>query len=424
MSEPTKLAVWRVVEAAAALLVLGFFLFSLRGVLNPFLLFFLVWAVLVPFRGKPGHSELMVTATVLTLIWLLDALGTVLAPFVLAVVLAYVLDPVVDALEGVRIRRLRLARPVAIVLLTIPVVAVLALLVVVGIPAAVRQLGDVVDQAPLFFRRVADWVEGARERLLRVDLPLLDEEALVERLRSVDADAIVTFLQERREALVTWLWDSVVGVGRGLGTILGVLGYVVLTPVLTFYLLRDWDRLLGAISGLIPRPRREAVLGFARDYDHLLGRYLRGQVLVALSIGGITAAGLAVASFPYAAMLGLIVAIFSVVPYLGLLLSLAPALFIALVSGNVGLALLKVVVVYGIAQGLEGAVISPRIVGESVGLHPVWVVFALALGGFFFGFVGLLVAVPAAVGIKLIVQRGVARYRTSELYLGETPAGS
>lgn len=424
MSEPTRLGAWRVVEAAAALLVLAFFLFSLRGVLNPFLLFFLVWAVLTPFRGKPGHSALLVTAGVLTLIWLLSTTGTVLAPFVLAVVLAYVLDPLVDLLEGRRIWRLRLARPLAILILTIPVLALLALLVFVGIPAAVRQLGDLADQAPVFFRRVADWVEGARERLLRVDLPLLDEEAVVTRLRSIDSDAIVTFLQERREALTTWLWGSVVGVGRGLGTILSVLGYVVLTPVLTFYLLRDWDRLKETIADLIPLPRRDVVVSFARDYDHLLGRYLRGQVLVALLIGAITAAGLAITRFPYAGLLGLIVAVFSVVPYLGLLLSLLPAIFIALVGGNVGLALLKVVIVYGIAQGLEGAVISPRVVGDSVGLHPVWIVLALALGGFFFGFVGLLVAVPAAVGIKLLVQRGVARYRASELYLGGSAAGS
>ena len=339
--ERTQLTVWRGVEAAAALLVLGFFLFGLREILNPFLLFFLLWAVLSPFRGKPGHSELLMTAGALTLFWLLSTTGSLLAPFILSVVLAYMLDP------------------------------------------------------------------------------LVDEDALMARLRDVDSATIVAFLQERREALGGWVWGSVVGMSRGLGAVVGIAGYVVLTPTLTFYLLRDWDRLLAGARDLIPAGRRDGILSFARDYDHLLGRYLRGQLTVALALGLITAVGLGVLRFPYAATLGLLVAVFSVVPYLGLLLSLLPAVFIALVSGSVGVALLKVLVVYGGAQMLEGAVISPRVVGDSVGLHPVWVVLALSVGGFFFGFVGLLLAVPGAVGVKLLAERAVARYRASAMFRGE-----
>ena len=182
---------------------------------------------------------------------------------------------------------------------------------------------------------------------------------------------------------------------------------MVLTPVLTFYLLRDWDRITATLRDLVPLSRRDAVVSFFGRYDQLLGRYLRGQITVAIAVGTITGLGLWIARFPYAGTLGLVVAVFSVVPYLGLLLSLIPALFIALVSGSVGLSLLKVAVVYGLAQGLEGAVISPRIVGDSVGLHPVWVVLALALGGFYFGFVGL-----------LMLEGGLRRYRASELYRG------
>lgn len=405
---------WRSVEAVTVLLVLAFFLFGLRDVLNPFLLFFVLWAVLLPFRGAPGYGALLGTAAVLALFWLLSTTGSLLAPFVLALVLAYILDPLVDWLEGRGLRRVW-----GIVLLTLPVVGLLALLLFVAIPAAVEQIGEVVQRAPIFFQRVAGWLESARSRLLVVDVPFLDEERLVARLRGVDSGTVVTFLQERSEALGEYVWQGVTGVGRGLGAIAGVLGYVVLTPVLTFYLLRDWDRMTEAASQLLPRDRREGAMDFAREYDDLLGRYLRGQITVALSIGAITALGLWAVGFPYAGMLGLIVAVFSVVPYLGLVLSLIPAVFIALVSGSVLLSLGKVALVYGLAQGLEGAVISPRIVGDSVGLHPVLVVLALAVGGFFFGFVGLLLAVPGAVGIKLLVERGLERYRASDFYRGE-----
>ncbi|NJD20211.1 MAG: AI-2E family transporter, partial [Gemmatimonadetes bacterium] len=246
--------------------------------------------------------------------------------------------------------------------------------------------------------------------------------ALAARLRAVDSAAVMTFLEARREALAGWAWQSVLGMGRGIGAFLTIAGYVVLTPVLTFYLLRDWDRLREAAADLIPAPRRESFLSLAREYDHLLGRYLRGQVTVAACAGLITGVGLALVSFPHAAMLGLLVAVFNVVPYLGLVLSLVPAVFLAVVSGSVGTSLLKVAVVYGVEQILENTLISPRIVGESVGLHPVWVLLALAVGAFYFGFVGLLIGVPAAVGIKLVVARGVARYKASELFLGR-PGG-
>lgn len=412
--ERSHVMIWRGLEAAAVLLVLGFFLFGLREILNPFLMFFLLWAVLMPFRGKPGHGPLVATAAVLTLIWVLHTTGSLLAPFVLAAVLAYILDPLVDVVQKRRVPRVW-----AIVMLTIPALGILAALLFLAIPAAADQLADVVQGVPVFFQRVADWLESAQQRILRVDLPLLDEEALVQRLRDVDSAAVVSFLEERRQALAGQIWTGVLGLGRGVGSVLSVLGYVVLTPVLTFYLLRDWDDLTAGLRELVPADRRESVVAFASEYDRLLGRYLRGQITVAIFIGVITALGLWIARFPYAGTLGLIVAVFSVVPYLGLVLSLVPALLIALVSGSVGLSLLKVAVVYGIAQGLEGAVISPRIVGESVGLHPVLVVLALAMGGFFFGFVGLLIAVPGAVGIKLLARVGLARYKASVVYLGD-----
>ena len=409
----TRGSAWRLLEAVAVLLVLGFLLVALRELLSPLLLFALLWAVLIPFRGMAGHRGLLLVAGVLTLIWLLSTTGSVLAPFVLSLVLAYVLDPLVDRFEARRV-----PRSLAIALLALPALGALALLVFVALPAAVGELGEVVGRIPVFFQRVADWVESARERLLVVDIPLLDEESLVGQLRDVDSAAVVSFFEERREALAAWVWTGVLGLGRGLGTVLTVLGYLVLTPVLTHYLLRDWDGLVAAIGDLIPHDRRGQVAEFAKEYDRLLSRYLRGQITVALAVGAITGLGLWAARFPYAGTLGLIVAVFSVVPYLGLLLSLLPALFIALVSGSVGTSILKLAVVYGAAQGLEGAVISPRIVGESVGLHPVWVVLALAVSGFFFGFVGLLIAVPGAVGIKLLIQRGLSSYRESDLYRG------
>lgn len=402
---------WAVVQGAAVLVVFAFFLWALRGILNPFLLFLVLVAVLVPFRGMPGRTLLLAVASGLTLVWALSTTGTLLAPFLVAAGLAYLLDPLVDRLEA-----RGLGRTLAIVLLALPVAGVLVVAVLVGVPALVSQLGDLIDQAPVLVERLAAWLVSLQDRLSGV--PLVGDE-LIARLQELDSDLVVSMLQERQAALVEQVWGGVLGVGRGLGSALTVLGYGVLTPVLTFYLLRDWDRVTEAAADLVPADRRAGFVSFARDYDRLLARYLRGQVVVALTIGAVTVLGLWVARFPYALLIGFFVTVFSVVPYLGLLLSLIPAVIVALVSGAIGVSLLKVAIVFGVAQGLEGAVVSPRIVGDSVGLHPVWVVLALAAAGFYFGFVGLLLAVPGAVGIKLMVVGGLGRYRESRLYRGQ-----
>ena len=413
-------AAWRAFQAAAVLLVLGFFLFSLgrseTGLfLSPFVLFWILIALLMPFRGMPGRVGLVGLSSVLTLLWILDTTGFLLAPFVLAVILAYMLDPLVDRMEGRRV-----GRSLAILLLILPVLVLLGFALVLGLPALATQIGGIIQETPEFLARLANWLEATQEGLLLVDIPLLEEDVLLERLRSVDAGAVMAFLEERKEGIVSGIWSGVLGFGRGLGSFLTIIGYTVLTPVLTFYLLRDYDGLKVKVAELIPVRARSGVLTLAGEYDHLLSRYLRGQITVALILGLITTLGLLVFRFPNAILLGVLVAVFSVVPYLGLILSLIPALFIALVSGNVGFSLLTIALVYGGSQALEGAVISPRIVGESVGLHPVWVVLALAVSGFFLGFVGLLIAVPLAVGVKLLVVRGAQRYRESELFRGET----
>jgi predicted PurR-regulated permease PerM len=409
---------WRGVEAAAVLLVLAFFLYATRGILNPLILFALLWAVLLPFRGNEGHAALLTVAGLVTLVWVLSATGSLLAPFVLAVMLAYVLDPLVDRVAGGRI-----TRTLGIFLLALPALGLLAVVFLLVVPAAIRELGEVVQQAPVFFQRLVEWVTSMRDRVLTADIPLIDEESLIARLQSIDANAIVAFLQERTAAVGQRIWSGVLGLGRGIGTVFTVIGYVALTPVLTFYLLRDWDRLTRSAATLVPEARRARVVGFAVECDRMISRYLRGQLTVAIAMGVITGVGLWIARFPYAGTLGLIVGVFSVVPYLGLVLSLIPAIFIALVSGSVLISLLKVAVVYGASQLLEASVISPRIVGESVGLHPVFVLLALSLGGFFFGFVGLLLGVPAAAIGKLLVERALRRYKSSDFYRGDEAPG-
>jgi len=403
-----RLQVWRVLQAVVALLVFGVLLVSVQGLLNAFVFFWILVVVLLPFRGMPGHGLLVLVAAILTGYWLLVTTGFLLAPFVLGSVFAYVLDPLVDALVERRV-----GRTAAIVLLALPVGAAGAAAVLYGIPAAVGQVDELVQAAPQLVARVGGWYSGLREFLARI--PGLDEDAIPD-LAALDPEQIVAFLQERRERLVSGTWRGILGLGRGVGSAATVAGYVILTPVITFYLLRDYDRILAWLRGILPRGREAGIVEFAREYDVLLARYLRGQLTVALILGVMTGTLLFVVRFQYPFLLGALAGVMGLIPFLGLVLSIIPAVIVALVSGSVLVSLIKVAVVYGSVQVLEGAVISPRIVGESVGLHPVWVVLALSTGGFFFGFVGLLIGVPLAVGVKLLAGRGLERYRRSESY--------
>ena len=394
---------WRFVQGAVLVLAAGFFLFGLRELLNPFLLYWVFIALLAPFRGVRGHALVVMVATLLAGVWVLDTAGSLLAPFFLAFVLAYILDPVADRVSA----HPRINRTAAIFLILVPALAVGVVALGLGLPEAVRQAGDLIAY-------LTDWVRELDPADIEFDIPFVDEVAALASLQ--DPETVGAFLEERKATIARGAWETFLGLGRGVGALFTVLGYLVLTPVLMFYLLRDYDRIVARAGNLLPGRVRDGAHDFFREYDDLLSRYLRGQVATSLLTGGITWLGLLIIGFPYAFMLGVTVAVLGVVPYLGVVVSLIPAVILALVSEDIGVSLLKVGIVYGVAQGLESAVISPRIVGESVGLHPVWILLALSLGGFFFGFVGLLIGVPLAVAVKLLLVRSLERYRNSALY--------
>lgn len=409
---------WRLIHGAAVLVVLALLLVELRPVLSPLVLFAALVVLMIPYAGSQFHRLLVLTGAVLVLLWMLKALGTLLAPFVLAFVLAYILDPLVD-----RLQRWRIPRALAIALLALPVAGAVVALVLVGIPALAEQVEALIRRVPDAVERVAAWIEGLQAGLLGADLPFVDERELAARLRGISPASVTEFLEQKRAEIAERSWEAVLGLGRGIGTVFTILGYLVLTPVLTFYLLRDWDRIIARVSANVPRPRAGSWSGFAREYDRLLSRYLRGQLLAAAIVGVLTWLGLLIAGFPNSGLVGAVAGVFNVVPYLGLPVSLVPAVIIALISGSFLANMLKVLIVFAIVQVLDGNIIGPRIVGESTGLHPVWVILAIAVAGFFYGFVGLLLAIPGAILVKLLVEAALARYRRSEVYLGPAASG-
>jgi len=331
--------------------------------------------------------------------WLLYLLAPVLTPFLVAAALAYLGDPVVDRLEAMKV-----SRTLAVLIVFVIMVAAALALLLILIPL-------LQDQVFALLRRVPEFIDWLQSQLL----PWLTLRLGVDPA-SVNLDAV-------RQALTAHWRD----VGDILGVVLGQIGYsgqwilgwltyLLLVPVVTFYLLRDWDVLMDRLRILIPRRYEPAVTRLARDCNAVLAEFLRGQLTVMLALALIYAVGLWLAGLEFALLIGIGAGLVSFVPYLGAIVGIAVAGVVAFLQFHDVLHLVYVGLVFGIGQSIEGMVLSPLLVGERIGLHPVAVIFAVLAGGQLFGFFGVLLALPAAAVITVLLQFAHQRYTSSGFY--------
>lgn len=393
---------------ALALLLFGVMLVSVRDILGPFLVFPLVLLVLWPVRKRPDVRRILVASGLLVVCWFLYHYSALLGPFFVAAIIAYLLAPLVAWLESRGLRR-----SMAILVATLPFLALVILVMVIALPQMVTQAGELIGRLPQFGQKLVGLLEGTRDRLLTFRL-LTEEQRLW--LQNLSADNIGTILQQNSDVIAGRLWSWALSLLRHLWSIFGLLGYLVVTPVVTFYLLTDWRPMLVSAESLIPPGRREAIVGFIDRYDEALGGFIRGQLIEATLVAVITTIGLMLLGVPSALFLGATAGLFNLIPYVGIVISAVPALIIALTMENPVGGLWRVALVYGVVQFIDGNITGPRIVGESAGLHPLWVMLALAIGGATMGFIGLLLAVPLAILVKMLGERALASYRKSGAY--------
>jgi predicted PurR-regulated permease PerM len=201
--------------------------------------------------------------------------------------------------------------------------------------------------------------------------------------------------------------------------IINLLGLLFITPVVTFYLLRDWEKVLGAIDRALPLDHADTIRRLARESNAAVAGYVRGQALVCVSLGAIYGIGLTVVGLQFGFVIGLVAGLISFIPFVGTLVGATLSIGMALAQFPPDwLSVVKVAIVFAIGYGLESNFLSPKLVGDRVGLHPVWIMFALLAGGALFGFVGVLVAVPVAAVIGVLVRHLLGRYRESAIYRG------
>lgn len=404
---------WRWIYGGVVLLFAALWLYSIHKFFSPIIAYGVMLALLRPFAGNTRYRTLVITITVVMALWLFASLGSILAPFIVAFVIAYILHPVVDKL----VKR-GMPRGIAVAVLIVPILAGLVLSLVFGIPALISQIETIIKALPETVQRVATSLENMRSRLVAANLFGAGDS--VARL-NVDQARIAAFLQEQQKELAARAWHTVLGVGKGITFLLTMIGYLVLTPVLIIYLLKDYNTMSARLRDLIPLQQRASSMTFLSEFDDLLSRFLRGQLIEAVLVGVITWLGLMLVGVPYAGLVGVVAGVFNLIPYLGLVVSLIPVIIIAVMSGDFLSIMGRSGIVFFIVQLIDSTITGPRIVGGSIGIHPVVVILSLVVGSFFFGFVGLLLAMPAAILIKLLLRDAIARYKASALYHGDLP---
>ena len=338
------------------------------------------------------------------LIWLL---APVLTPFVVAAVLAYALTPLVNWLDRVGGKRVpRLLAVLLVEVLTIVVLLGVALLIV---PILAKELPLMREQVPVLF-------EQANAALT----PFLAQFGIK---LSLDVASIKAFVLKYLNANFEDIFGSVMASLKLGGSVaFAIIGNAVLIPVALFYLLMDWERFVSTALSAVPARARKAFDSFTDEADDVLGQYLRGQMLVMLILAVYYSIALALFGLDLALPIGVFTGLAIFVPYLGfglgLILATLAGLLEFVASGGPGKALLMVGVVYGFGQLVESLFLTPRLVGERIGLHPLAVIFALLAFGQMFGFVGVLIALPASAVLLVAIRRGWASYLQSKLYLG------
>lgn len=330
---------------------------------------------------------------------LVFVLSPVLTPFVIAAFTAYLGDPIADKLEAKGC-----SRTWAVIIIFVLLTLGLLLGVLLLLPMIAAQLDLLVNVVPKFI----DWLNLHLLPWLQSTFDIEESSQILDKLKlSLNdnwqqagdiAGAIIAQLTRSSFAIAAWL------------------GTMALIPVVAFYMLRDWDVFMGNIRDVLPRSQVELVVKLARDCDDVLSAFLRGQLLIMVLLGVIYAVGLSIAGLDLALLLGLLAGAASVVPYLGVIVGILAAGAASLVQFQDWIYLLPVLAVFGVGQLLESLFLTPVLVGDKIGLHPVAVIFAVLAGGQLFGFIGVLLALPVAAVIMVLLRHIQHSYKSSELY--------
>lgn len=351
------------------------------------------------------YRRMQWAALALGVVWMVWLLAPILSPFVFAALLGWLGDPMVDRLQARRMQR-----NTAVVLVFSVMTLVLTIVAILLVPLLEQQLVTLVESLPNY----RDW-------FVQTALPWIERRTGLQILSWLDPERLFQLIREHWQS-AGGMAATVLGyVSRSGFALMGWLANIVLLPVLTFFFLRDWDLLVERVGALVPRDHYDTVRRLARESDEVLGGFLRGQLTVMLILGVLYAIGLWAVGLNLGILIGLIAGLLTFVPYLGPAAIVVFGGIAALVQYGDWQHLAGVGVVFALGQVIESYWLTPKLVGDRIGLHPMAVIFAVMAGGTLFGFLGMLLALPVAAVANVLLRYAQDRYRHSRLYAGDTP---
>ena len=323
----------------------------------------------------------------------------VLTPFFIAFALAYLLDPVTDRLES-----LKISRTFAVLVLMAGVFSLVTGIGLLIFPLLKLQAEHLVSNLPNYVAIMQEWMYPL--------LGVVGEPEKIQGILNRELLKVGELPLKVISSITSILWDSI----AGLFSFILLLANLVIIPVVMFYLLRDYDLINKKMLSFVPARSREQVLSLIKEIDEVLAGFVRGQLMVGLIMAGLYSIGLFFCGTPMSLFIGLLAGLASLVPYLGLVFGFVPAAILTFMQTQDWVLVFGVAGVFAVVQGLEGMIITPRIVGEKIGLHPVAIILAVLLGAEFFGLVGVIVSVPVAAALNVLFTHGLNEYKSSSFY--------
>lgn len=342
-----------------------------------------------------------ISATVLICCLFLYALRSILLPFAVGILVAYFLDPLVNKLTTYKFSR------------TSATLLILTVLLIICLPLFILLIGAIVSQLADFIAKIPNYVSTFVHRIT----PLLQD--LQDRFQFFYSENIADFLQKHTA-------DTLKIIGKLLNKLLNesfafinLISLLLISPVVAFYMLCDWPKITSGFMNLIPLKQQKSVEEIFSQVNKIISGYLRGQFVVCLFLGTFYSCGLLLIGLDLGLLVGSIAGLISFIPYVGSISGFLAAVILALTQYGYGIELAEVVSVFIVGQFIEGNFLTPKLVGENIGLHPVWVMFALLAGGTLLGFLGMLIAVPVAAIIGVLIKILISNYQKSPIYLGK-----
>jgi predicted PurR-regulated permease PerM len=332
----------------------------------------------------------------------------ILLPFVAGMILAYLLDPVAD-----RIERLGINRLIAVLIILAAFIVLFVLVLILVLPIVGHQLGALLRSLPGYVTSLQDFVSRH-----------IDSAGQLPSVLGMEPTDLKSSLGGLLTQGAQWFATMLTSIWSGGQALLSVLALLVVTPVVAFYMLLDWDRMVLEIDGWVPRRSLDTVRQLAREMDDGVSGFIRGQVSVCLILGAYYAIGLTLVGLDFGLLIGIFIGMISFIPYVGATIGMVLSIGLAVAQFWPEWTMVAAVgAVFAVGQFIEGNVLQPKLIGEHVGLHPVWLMFALFAFGSLFGFVGMLIAVPAAAAVGVLARFAISRYLSSPFYTGGPRSG-